>query len=281
MVTPPHIAAGSVVEVEPGKRLVFTWGWEGNDGLPPGASTVTITLAEADGGTFVRLVHDDLPEDQLAGHADGWDHYLARLVAAATDGDAGADPWAASPDPMDEITAMGAALAVCQRAALPITDADLGRPTPCAQFDVAQLVDHLLGSLVALGSMAGGDIVPAAGGSVEDRIATTGATCLEAWQRRGLEGNVGAAPSEMPAVAAAGIVVVELLVHAWDLATATGGSVEASDELSDEVLTYAARVIRPEARATASSSARRSTWRRTAGSLDRLLAFTGRTPANA
>ncbi len=28
-VTPGHIAAGTVVDVDPGKRVTFTWGWEG------------------------------------------------------------------------------------------------------------------------------------------------------------------------------------------------------------------------------------------------------------
>jgi uncharacterized protein (TIGR03086 family) len=278
VVTPPHVAAGSIVEFEPGEKLVFTWGWEGNEGLPPGASTVSVTLAASDGGTFVRLVHDGLPEDQVAGHAEGWEHYLDRLVALATDGDAGADPWSAAPDPLDEITAMGAALAVCQRAAFPITDADLTKPTPCAQFDVGQLVDHLLGSLVSLGTMAGGDIPQVSEGSVEERIATTGAATLEAWQRRGLEGPVDAGGSELPAQFFAGIVVIELLVHAWDLAVATGGSVEASDELSDEVLAYAARVIRPEAR-DGIQFGQEVDLGPDAGSLERLLAFTGRTPA--
>ena len=57
-IVPGHTAAGTVTEVEPGRRLVITWGWEGSDDLPPGASTVTITLEPADGGTTVRLVHE-------------------------------------------------------------------------------------------------------------------------------------------------------------------------------------------------------------------------------
>src|SRR3954447_20963933 len=47
-IAPGHIAAGTVAEVEPGKRLVLTWGWEDSDDLPPGASTVTITVAPGD-----------------------------------------------------------------------------------------------------------------------------------------------------------------------------------------------------------------------------------------
>ena len=88
---------GRYVEVEPPTRVVFTWGFEG-EGSPvaPGASTVEVTLTAADGGTLLRLVHTDLPEPSRDLHGRGWDHYCARLRAAAEGGDAGPDPWAAA-----------------------------------------------------------------------------------------------------------------------------------------------------------------------------------------
>jgi len=93
-VTPGHTAAGTVVDVDPGKRVVYSWGWE--DGDPaPGGSTVTVTLTPVDGGTEVRLVHDGLTDEQAAHHAVGWNHFLGRLVAAGRDGDAGPDEWVA------------------------------------------------------------------------------------------------------------------------------------------------------------------------------------------
>ncbi len=42
-VTPGHLAGGTFKEVVPGKQVVFGWGWDGSDDLPPDASTVTIT----------------------------------------------------------------------------------------------------------------------------------------------------------------------------------------------------------------------------------------------
>ena len=36
-VTPGHVAGGTFREVEPGKRVVFGWGWEGHDDLKPDA----------------------------------------------------------------------------------------------------------------------------------------------------------------------------------------------------------------------------------------------------
>jgi uncharacterized protein YndB with AHSA1/START domain len=93
-VTGEHVARGEYLELDPPHRVVFTWGWEGGDAVPPGSSTVEITLTEQAGGTLVRLEHRDLPEAERASHGHGWDHYLERLVVAAAGGDTGPDPWA-------------------------------------------------------------------------------------------------------------------------------------------------------------------------------------------
>ncbi|MEM9037473.1 MAG: SRPBCC family protein [Actinomycetota bacterium] len=89
------VALGEYLEVVPDERLVFTWGWEGNDGVPPGSSTVEVTLTPEAGGTTVTLVHRDLPDAQAAtDHGAGWTHYLARLQVAGPGGDPGPDALA-------------------------------------------------------------------------------------------------------------------------------------------------------------------------------------------
>ena len=77
------IVAGKFVEVVPGRRVVFTWGWEGSDFVPPGASTVEIDLEPAAGGTRLRLLHRGLPEQAMSSHVEGWDHFIPRLADVA------------------------------------------------------------------------------------------------------------------------------------------------------------------------------------------------------
>jgi uncharacterized protein YndB with AHSA1/START domain len=76
------VVVGEFVELDPPRRVVFTWGWEGNDAVPPGSSTVEITLTSDGEATILRLVHRDLPEDQRAEHDGGWKHFLLRLATA-------------------------------------------------------------------------------------------------------------------------------------------------------------------------------------------------------
>ena len=85
-IIPGHAVAGTFTEVDPGRRVVFTWGWEGSPDLAPGTSTVVVTLEPAEGGTMVHLTHEGLSAEQEASHAAGWTHYLGRLVTAATAG---------------------------------------------------------------------------------------------------------------------------------------------------------------------------------------------------
>jgi uncharacterized protein YndB with AHSA1/START domain len=82
------VASGEFVEVEPARRVVFTWGWEGNDGVPPGSTTVELTL-ESDGlGTVLSLRHSGLPDGEAAAmHEEGWRRFTARLVSAVDLGD--------------------------------------------------------------------------------------------------------------------------------------------------------------------------------------------------
>jgi len=73
-------ASGSVVEIAPPARIVFTYGYEG-DGkpIPPGGSRVTVVLSSEPGGTRVALTHACQDVDPAVGaeHVQGWRYQMA------------------------------------------------------------------------------------------------------------------------------------------------------------------------------------------------------------
>jgi len=86
-------SAGEYVEVVPMQKVVFTFGWEeeGNP-IPPGSTTVEISLHPEGDKTRLRLVHRGLPDDEaVENHGHGWAHYLQRLAMRAAGGDPGPD----------------------------------------------------------------------------------------------------------------------------------------------------------------------------------------------
>ncbi len=84
---------GHYLEVVPPYRVVVSWGVSGSDEFPSGISRVSFTLTPTAQGTYVELLHSDLPELHLAGHADGWTHFLPRLASAAQKEPLPVDRW--------------------------------------------------------------------------------------------------------------------------------------------------------------------------------------------
>jgi uncharacterized protein YndB with AHSA1/START domain len=92
------VARGEIVEADPPRRLVYSFGWElggaGPELVPPGSTMVEIDLHATDTGTMLRLVHRGLTDEKAANeHGQGWAHYLGRLAVVAVGGDPGPDPW--------------------------------------------------------------------------------------------------------------------------------------------------------------------------------------------
>jgi uncharacterized protein (TIGR03086 family) len=278
-VTPGHVASGQVREVEPGRRLVLGWGWDGDEALPPDASTVTVVIEPAGEGSRVTLTHEGLVGAQLDGHAEGWKHYLERLERVAVKGDAGPDEWAWAPENLDPVVAGYAALAVLQPVLRRLTAEDKPKPTPCTDLSCHQVAVHLMESISALGAMAGATVTMPEDGSLESKVSLMTDQALQAWRAHGLDGTVtDPAGREVPAAFTPAVLCIELLLHGWDLAQGSGQVMEVSDEVVAYVAELAAPII-PDGRGFAFAD--EVAPEEGAGALDRFAAYSGRQPVPA
>jgi uncharacterized protein (TIGR03086 family) len=187
----------------------------------------------------------------------------------------------AGPDspPTDELDSAEATFGVLQNVLHPITNDDWSKQTPCREFDIARLTDHLMNSITVIGGAAGAELPERdASDSVERQVVGAARPALDAWHRRGLDGTVSLGENEAPAQTMAGVLSLEFLVHAWDYAKAMGSSVSAPDSLTDYVMGLAKNIITPEGRVGAGFDDPIEVAA-DAGALDRLVAYTGRSPS--
>lgn len=166
------------------------------------------------------------------------------------------------------------ALDACVNVLRQLTPDSRDRPTPCTDFTVLDLGEHLTRSMVLLGGLAGRKLAAPPGAALTDSIASLGRAAIEAWRERGLAGEVAVGRTMTPAPLAADIITLELTVHGWDFAQAIGVEFTAEDDLCDHLLVRAAQLITDDKRgrgfAAASDAGAEST------PLQRFVAFTGR-----
>ncbi|MFI5697294.1 SRPBCC domain-containing protein [Kribbella sp. NPDC051586] len=74
----PHVVRGTYLEVEPPRRLVFSWKWDGTEDEP---TRVEVDLAEVADGTRMVLSHTGFADaEDAANHQQGWEPELVRLT---------------------------------------------------------------------------------------------------------------------------------------------------------------------------------------------------------
>lgn len=159
--------------------------------------------------------------------------------------------------------------------------------TPCANWKVRDLLDHIIGGNHFFAAAAAGEALPSgdAGDLVGDDPATAYAqgakTALEAWRQPGVaERTITLPVGDMPGAVAQGLHFVDHVAHSWDLAKATGQDVAALDpelaeaayamvdgNLPDALRTGENAPFGPEVPCDEGASA-----------IERLVAYLGRTP---
>lgn len=74
-----HYASGLYQEVEPQRRLVFTWAWRDT---PEETSLITLVFATADTGTELAFLQTPFVDEATRdGHEHGWSGAMDRLAA--------------------------------------------------------------------------------------------------------------------------------------------------------------------------------------------------------
>ena len=129
---------------------------------------------------------------------------------------------------------LGPATATMRRLVLGTRDDQLTDPTPCTDYSVGDLIHHIGGLTLAFTAAAHKQALPGAadGGTGDASSLETGWRLLiardlevlaDSWRNpAAYEGTTMAGPVEMPGGEAAAVALNELVVHGWDLASATG-----------------------------------------------------------
>jgi uncharacterized protein (TIGR03086 family) len=134
---------------------------------------------------------------------------------------------------------LGPAAAEMSRLVSGIRDDQLGRPTPCSDWTVADLLAHVHQFATVFAQNARKEQTRPPEGLGDDwrrQIADQLDDLADAWlQEPAWQGRVSAGGVEMDAADNAVVAIEELTVHGWDLARATGQHVRVDDARLDQV----------------------------------------------
>jgi uncharacterized protein (TIGR03086 family) len=165
-----------------------------------------------------------------------------------------------------------------------VSKSQLGETTPCAQWKVSDLVNHIVGGqyFFATGvkgeppsgsetDYAAGDYLAAFDDGAKQSVAAFGA---DGAMEKMLTLPFGA----MPGAAFFGLASTDTFTHGWDLAKATGQSTDLSPALAAQLLTGARAAIQPGFRnAEGNPFGLEQPAPSGASNADQLAAFLGRT----
>jgi uncharacterized protein (TIGR03086 family) len=223
------------------------------------------------------------------GHDDGmttWDREVQRLVEHGRDREAAAlavrhllDPnrQGAAMDALEQLDQLGPVLGgVVAQIGLD----QLEEQTPCTQFTVQGVLEHMIAGATSFAAAFRGESTPPVNSNGRtDPVAGFGqamTALADAMHSPGaLDRTIVAPFGDVPGQAFARFVVLDGLVHGWDLATAVGQPYQPPAALVAAVDTFAREAIVPAMRDAGMFEAPKEA---PAGAtpMERLVAFTGR-----
>ena len=215
------------------------------------------------------------------------DRSVTELIEAGRDREAAlrggsnvtaADSTDANGEPMDPLTQLGQVGPLLAGVVADITPDQLDRPTPCAEFTVRGVLEHMTGGATMFAAAYRGetpaepdttDVLAAFGPTLADLAAAMG-------EPGALDRTIATPFGDMPGDTFARYVVLDGLVHGWDLATATGQPYDPPRELVGEVETFAHEILDRLRDGQAFDRAVEPSPDATP--IERLVAYTGRRP---
>jgi uncharacterized protein (TIGR03086 family) len=126
----------------------------------------------------------------------------------------------------------------------------LGAPTPCSEWTVRDLIDHVIGGNEHVGQWAGSHEEPPV--RLDNLVAAhraAAAAAQEVFARPGGMATMFKLPiGEMPGQVFIGMRTSDVLTHAWDLAAGTDQSTDLDPELATEQLAAVRAFVGPQFR---------------------------------
>lgn len=168
-----------------------------------------------------------------------------------------------------------AALGVTEALIAGVRPRQMRQPTPCPDYDVGALVEHLVGFATHFADKANGEPSPADPSDLPE------GTDLPAAYHDAAERLVTGYRSGAGGDAASpiGVVLMETITHGWDLAEATGQAAPYPDDAVEDALAAGRSMLSPEYRGDGQPFGDEVEASKDAEPLDRLVAFLGRDPS--
>jgi uncharacterized protein (TIGR03086 family) len=186
---------------------------------------------------------------------------------------------------MDPLEMCQRTLGGAERMVASLGPEELSKPTPCSEWNVRQLLDHMIGVNWAFATGASGQPqagAPTAGAapSGDDPAAAYAASARAAIAARqspgALERTLNLPFGQIPGAEAIGFNVADQLVHTWDLAKATGRDRTLDPDVAAAVLERSRQVLGPDRRGPGRPFGPEQPCSADAPIHDRLAAFLGR-----
>jgi uncharacterized protein (TIGR03086 family) len=207
----------------------------------------------------------------------GRDREAAELAVAQSpsNNDARSLTQGESMEVLDQLDQLGPLLAAVVSG---IRADQLDNPTPCAKFTVGGVLEHMIGGAIVFAAAFRG--VEPGQADTTDVLAGFGPVLTglaEAMHSPGaLDRTIRAPFGDVPGATFARFVVLDGLVHGWDLATATRQPYEPPEALVAAVEGFARQAVEPLRDGDTFAAAVEPTS--SATPIQRLAAFTGRRP---